>query len=137
MKTNNSIKTYGFGVVAQGFHDYLQSNKEEERLHTVIIKNASKPRKKINAIIETTNEKTISDKNVDVIVELISSPEEAYGIVAENLEIGKKVISANKKLIAETSKILKHINWKPKYNDLNEIIYSSIKWEEKINASNT
>ena len=41
------------------------------------------------------------------------------------------------KLIADTSKILKHIDWKPKYNDLKEIIYSSIKWEEKINASNT
>ena len=41
------------------------------------------------------------------------------------------------KLIAETSKILKHINWKPKYNDLSEIINSSIKWEEKINGSNT
>ena len=41
------------------------------------------------------------------------------------------------KLIAETSKILSHIDWKPKYNDLKEIICSSIKWEEKINASNT
>ena len=40
-------------------------------------------------------------------------------------------------LIADTSKILKHIDWKPKYNDLSEIINSSIKWEEKINESNT
>ena len=41
------------------------------------------------------------------------------------------------KLIANTSKILRYIKWKPKYNDLEEIINSSIKWEEKINASNT
>ena len=41
------------------------------------------------------------------------------------------------KLIAETSKISDHIDWEPKYNDLNEIISSSIKWEEKIYASNT
>ena len=41
------------------------------------------------------------------------------------------------KLISENSKILKYINWKPKYNDLKEIINSSIRWEEKINASNT
>ncbi len=41
------------------------------------------------------------------------------------------------KLIAETSKIMKYINWKPKYNDLSKIINSSIKWEEKINESNT
>ncbi len=40
-------------------------------------------------------------------------------------------------LIADTSKILKHIDWRPKYNDLSEIINSSIKWEEKINESNT
>ena len=39
-------------------------------------------------------------------------------------------------LIADTSKILKHIDWRPKYNDLSEIINSSIKWEEKINESN-
>lgn len=96
-----NIKTYGFGVVAQGFHNYLVSNNEEERLHTVIIKNPTKIRKEINAIIETTNDKTVRDKDVDVIVELISSSKEAYGIVVENLEIGKKVISANKKLIAE------------------------------------
>ena len=41
------------------------------------------------------------------------------------------------KLIAETSKISKHIQWQPKYNDLKEIINSSIKWEEKINARNS
>ena len=41
------------------------------------------------------------------------------------------------KLIAETSKIMKYIKWKPKYNDLNKIISSSVKWEEKINESNT
>ncbi len=101
MSTNKDIKIYGFGVVAQGFHNYLVENYEEERLNTVIIKDALKPRKKINAIIETTNDNTVRDKDMGVIVELISSSDEAYGIVAENLEIGKKVISANKKLIAE------------------------------------
>ena len=40
------------------------------------------------------------------------------------------------KLIASTSKLLKYIKWQPKYNDLKKIINSSIKWEEKINASN-
>ena len=114
MGTIKNIKTYGFGVVAQGFYDYLVSNNEEERLHTVIIKNSTKIRKKIKAIIETTNPNTIKDKNTDVIVELISSSEEAYGIVAENLEIGKKVISANKKLIAEN---LPDLIQKEKSND--------------------
>ena len=41
------------------------------------------------------------------------------------------------KLIANTSKLLRYIKWQPKYNDLKEIISSSVKWEEKINVSNT
>ncbi len=41
------------------------------------------------------------------------------------------------KLISSNSKILNHINWKPKHNDLKEIINSSVRWEEKIHASNT
>ena len=40
------------------------------------------------------------------------------------------------KLISETSKILKHIDWQPKHNDLGEIINSSVRWEKKINESN-
>ena len=40
------------------------------------------------------------------------------------------------KLITATSKMLKHIDWEPKFNDLKEIINSSIKWEEKISGSN-
>ena len=103
MGTINSIKLYGFGVVGQGFQTYLSQNEDAKRLHTIIVKNESKERKKVNSIIEITNDKTVKDKDVAVVVELISSSEEAYGIVVENLEIGKKVISANKKLIPENS----------------------------------
>ena len=101
MGTMDKIKLYGFGVVGQGFQSYLDKNEEAKRLHTIIVKNESKKRKKVDSIIELTNPKTIKDKDVGVVLELISSSDEAYGIVAENLEVGKKVISANKKLIAE------------------------------------
>lgn len=101
MGTTNKIKLYGFGVVGQGFQSYLSKNERAERLHTIIVKDDKKNRKQVPSIIETTNSKTIKDKDTDVVLELISSSDEAYGIVAENLEIGKKVISANKKLIAE------------------------------------
>ncbi len=100
MGTTNKIKLYGFGVVGQGFQSYLAKNEDAKRLHTIIVKDDSKKRKEVESIIETTNPKTLRDKDVDVVLELISSSDEAYGIVAENLEIGKKVISANKKLIA-------------------------------------
>ena len=52
-------------------------------------------------------------------------------------EFSKRRDGDVEKLISETSKILKHIDWKPKYNNLKEIINSSIRWEEKINASST
>ena len=100
MSTKNKVKLYGFGAVGQGFHSYLVDNNEEDRLHTVIVKDETKKRKPIKAILETTNPNTAQDKTMHAIVELISSAEEAYGIVYENLEIGKNVISANKKLIA-------------------------------------
>ena len=35
-------------------------------------------------------------------------------------------------LIAKVSKIKKKINWKPKYNDLDLILKSSLNWENKI-----
>jgi len=101
MGTTKNIKLYGFGVVGQGFQSYLSKNEDANRLHTIIVKDDSKKRKTVDSIIETTNPETIRDKDVDVVLELTSSSDEAYGIVAENLEIGKKVISANKKLIAE------------------------------------
>jgi len=100
MSTENKVKLYGFGAVGQGFHSYLVDNGEEERLHTVIVKDDTKKRKPIKAILETTNPNTAQDKTMYAIIELISSAEEAFGIVYENLEIGKNVVSANKKLIA-------------------------------------
>ena len=54
-----------------------------------------------------------------------------------NYKFSKRREGDVEKLIAETSKISKYIQWQPKYNDLEEIINSSIKWEEKINAKNS
>ena len=45
-----------------------------------------------------------------------------------NYEIGPRREGDVEKLIAETSKISRHIQWQPKYNDLEEIINSSIKF---------
>ncbi|NQX97840.1 MAG: hypothetical protein HRT73_08170, partial [Flavobacteriales bacterium] len=53
LPASDGIKIYGFGVVAKGFYDYLQKSNEAERLQIVIIKDASKKRAVINAIIET------------------------------------------------------------------------------------
>lgn len=106
MGATDKIKLYGFGVVGQGFQEYLAKNEDAKRLHTIIVKDDSKNRKNVESIIETTNPNTIRDKDVSVVLELISSSTDAFGIVYENLEIGKSVISANKKLIAENLELL-------------------------------
>ena len=36
------------------------------------------------------------------------------------------------KITANSSKLQKYINWKPKFNNLNLIVKSCIKWEEKL-----
>ena len=54
-----------------------------------------------------------------------------------NYKFSKRRDGDVEKLIAATSKISKYIQWQPKYNDLEEIINSSIKWGMKINAKNS
>ena len=36
-------------------------------------------------------------------------------------------------MVSDTSKILNHINWKPKFNNLESIITSSVEWEKYLN----
>ena len=38
------------------------------------------------------------------------------------------------KVYANTSKLKKLINWKPRYNNLEFMLKSAIKWEKKINS---
>ncbi len=42
----------------------------------------------------------------------------------------------SEQLIANVDKLYKHIKWKPKFNDLNKIIKTSVEWEKKINEKN-
>jgi len=53
-----------------------------------------------------------------------------------NYKFSNRRVGDVEKLISSNTKILEHINWKPLHNDLEEIINSSVRWEEKINASN-
>ena len=38
----------------------------------------------------------------------------------------------SEKIICDNSKIKEHLNWKPKYNNLEEMIKSSYKWHKKF-----
>ncbi len=51
-------------------------------------------------------------------------------------EFSKRRPGDSENLVSNVSKISKHINWKPKYDNLKEIIESSINWEKKLNEKN-
>ena len=49
-----------------------------------------------------------------------------------NIKIGKKRKNDIIQSVANIDKLKKYIKWKPRNNDLKEIIYSSLKWEKKL-----
>ena len=49
-----------------------------------------------------------------------------------SVKILKKRKGDMAKIIANSTKLKKYINWKPKFNNLNLIVKSCIKWEEKL-----
>ena len=53
-----------------------------------------------------------------------------------NFKISQRRKGDVEKLVSNTSKILNHINWKPKFNNLESIISSSVEWEKYLNEKN-
>lgn len=98
MSSKNKIGLLGFGTVGQGFYSYLQQYGEAKNVEKVVIKNSQKNRGKHNVKF-TTDTYHLFQPETDTIVELISDEEQAYRIIKEALQNGKKVVSANKKAI--------------------------------------
>lgn len=55
-------------------------------------------------------------------------------ITGKNLpiQIGRRRPSDSKYIVADSSKFKNYFNWKPKYNNLDDIIQTAIDWEKKI-----
>lgn len=95
-----NIALIGFGTVGQGFFHYLEENKEDKQLATVVIKNASKSRVPDTLNFSTDVNDVHNNKEITTVVELISDFEQAFSIVKQALLQGKHVVSSNKKMIA-------------------------------------
>lgn len=94
------IGLVGFGTVGQGFFHYLEENKEDKQLATVVIKNALKSRIPDSLNFSTDVNDVYINKEITTVVELISDYEQAFSIVKQALLQGKNVVSSNKKMIA-------------------------------------
>jgi len=63
--------------------------------------------------------------------EVIRSVKEVSGVDFE-VEISERRAGDPAKLIAKNDKILKYLDWTPKYNDLKLICKTAYEWEKKL-----
>jgi homoserine dehydrogenase len=109
MKRMN-IGLLGIGTVGGGVFELLKSNTNEIqrktatdiRIVAVADKDITRAKEIVDASIEVTDDafKLVSDKNIDVIVELIGGTTIAKDLVIKAIENKKHVVTANKALLA-------------------------------------
>ena len=109
MKRMN-IGLLGIGTVGGGVFELLKSNLNEIQRKTltdikivaVAEKDIARAKEIVGSSIEVTDDafKLVSDKNIDVIVELIGGTTIAKDLVIKAIENKKHVVTANKALLA-------------------------------------
>lgn len=94
---------FGLGVVGSGVYQTLKTNKSfAVSIEKIAVKNPGKKRAidVDSSLIYTDADELLNDASLDVIIELINDPHEAFEIVSTALKNGKKVVTANKKMIS-------------------------------------
>ena len=69
------------------------------------------------------------------VLEVINTANKIYNNKIK-FEYDKRRPGDSEKLISNVDKLHKHINWKPKFDDLTLIIKTAVEWEKKINEKN-
>ncbi len=102
MREKSRIGLFGFGVVGQGLYDILEKNRHFNAEFTKICVKDKKKSRTLPANKFTFDKSDILENEIiDLVVELINDADDAFEIVKEALTNGKKVITANKKMVAE------------------------------------
>ncbi len=109
-RQNNSVPNteniglIGLGCVGTGFYKLLSEKNHGYTIQNIAVKDPKKKRAfPVEAKLQNYNQ-WIDRKEIETIVELVSDDKVAYDSIKTSLLSGKKVVSANKKVIAE--------NWK-------------------------
>ncbi|WP_421875422.1 homoserine dehydrogenase [Marinoscillum sp.] len=111
---SKSIGLFGFGEVARGFYQALQSSQLDASIKKICIKDAAKPRDLDQSFFTSDPTVLLNDPDIDIIVELTDDTEISYEVVKQALTNGKATISANKKMIAENISEVSH--WHQTYS---------------------
>jgi homoserine dehydrogenase len=100
-KNKQIIGLFGFGVVGEGLYHVLEnSHTTDATIKKICIKDPEKERILPKESFTTNQNELLDDKEINLIVELISDAEEAFDIVSQALKKGKSVVSGNKKMLA-------------------------------------
>ncbi len=102
MKEKSRIGLFGFGVVGQGLYDILEKNRYfNAEVTKICVKDKNKSRTLPAKQFTFDKNDILENELIDLIVELINDADEAFEIVKAALTNGKKVVTANKKMVAE------------------------------------
>ena len=117
-KTDNrniNIALLGAGTVGGGVYRLIKENREEFKDRTgavinvkkVLVRDMSKDRPGFDKAVLTDDfNEILSDKDIEIVVELMGGLHPALEYVTESLKAGKQVVTANKDLIAEHGELI-------------------------------
>ena len=95
------IGLIGFGCVGQGFYDLLQRQPELGlAIARIAVKNPTKPRPLPAEHFSFHADELLDDPTLDLLVEVIDDPAEAFRLVSAALRQGRRVATANKAMLA-------------------------------------
>ena len=95
------IGLIGFGCVGQGFYDILQQQPGLSLAVTrIAVKNPDKPRSLPPERFSYHADELLADTALDVLVEVIDDAAEAFRLVSAALRQGRRVVTANKAMLA-------------------------------------
>ena len=95
------IGLIGFGCVGQGFYDIVQRQPELGlTIARIAVKNPDKPRTLPAGRFTFRAEELLADADLDLLIEVIDDADEAYRLVSAALRRGRRVVTANKALLA-------------------------------------
>lgn len=102
MKTNLKIGLFGYGVVGQGVYEILKQNTcLGAEVVKICVKNRKKRRNLPEEMFTFEKEDILQNPDIDLIVEVINNADDAFEIITTALKNGKRVVTANKKVLAE------------------------------------
>lgn len=95
------IGLFGYGCVGRGLHDVLEFSRGiRAEIVRICVKDRTKERRLPMSFFTFDKDDILHDSSINLVVELINDPGEAFAIVKQAMENGKSVVTANKVMVA-------------------------------------